>query len=104
MFIYSLFFFVLIANLIGNIPYNYTITTSIIVSIGFSFTIFIGVTILGLITKKINFFSHFVPEGCPLALAPLLSLIELISYCARAFSLGIRLFANMKVRIGNSPL
>ena len=95
MFIYSLFFFILIANLIGNIPYNYTITTSLIVSIGTSVTIFIGVTLLGLITKKISFFSSFVPEGTPLALVPLLSLIELISYTARAFSLGIRLFANM---------
>ena len=95
MFIYSLFFFILISNLIGNVPYNYTITTSLIVSIGASVTIFIGVTILGLITKKISFFSGFVPEGTPLALVPLISLIELISYCARAFSLGIRLFANM---------
>jgi len=94
-FIYSIFCLILIANLVGNIPYNYTITTSIIVSIGASVIIFIGVTILGLITKKISFFSHFVPEGCPLGLAPLLSLIELISYSARAFSLGIRLFANM---------
>ena len=94
-FVYSLFFFILIANLIGNIPYNYTITTSLIVSIGTSVTIFIGVTLLGLITKKISFFSSFVPEGTPLALVPLLSLIELISYTARAFSLGIRLFANM---------
>lgn len=94
-FIYSLFIFILIANLLGNIPYNYTITTSVIVSIGLSLTIFIGVTILGLVTKRIEFFSHFVPEGCPLVLAPLLSLIELISYSARAVSLGIRLFANM---------
>ena len=94
-FVYSLFFFILIANLIGNIPYNYTITTSLISTMGFSITVFIGVTILGLITKKINFFSHFVPEGTPLPLTPVLSLIELISYCARAFSLGIRLFANM---------
>nr|WUR10617.1 ATP synthase F0 subunit a [Elmerina hispida] len=94
-FVYSLFFFILIANLIGNVPYTYTITTSLIVSIGTSVTIFIGVTLLGLITKKITFFSHFVPEGCPLPLTPLLSLIELISYIARAFSLGIRLFANM---------
>lgn len=94
-FIYSIFCFILIANLVGNIPYNYTITTSIVVSIGASVIIFTGVTILGLITKKISFFSHFVPEGCPLGLAPLLSLIELISYSARAFSLGIRLFANM---------
>ena len=52
-FIYSLFFFVLFANLIGNIPYNFTVTTSLIVSIGLSFTIFIGVTILGLVVKKL---------------------------------------------------
>ena len=95
MFIYSLFFFILIANLVGNIPYNYTITTSLIVSMGTSVTIFIGVTILGLITKRISFFSHFVPDGTPLALVPLLSLIELVSYTARDFSLGIRLFANI---------
>ncbi|EGN91974.1 hypothetical protein SERLA73DRAFT_66557 [Serpula lacrymans var. lacrymans S7.3] len=94
-FIYSLFFFILIANLIGNIPYTYTITTSIIVSIGLSFTILIGVTILGLSIHKIHFFSFFIPSGTPLALVPLLVLIELISYLARAFSLGIRLFANV---------
>ena len=94
-FIYSLFFFILIANLTGNIPYSFTITTSIIVSIGFSFTILIAVTILGLSIHKLHFFSYFVPSGCPLALVPLLVLIESVSYLARAFSLGIRLFANM---------
>lgn len=94
-FIYSLFFFILISNLLGNIPYSYTITTSVIVSIGLSFTILIGVTILGLSIHKIHFFSFFIPSGTPLALVPLLVLIELISYLARAFSLGIRLFANV---------
>jgi len=94
-FIYSLFFFVIIANLTGNVPYNYTITTSIICSIGLSFTIFIGVTIIGLSQHKVRFFSFFVPSGTPLALVPLLVLIEVVSYVARAFSLGIRLFANM---------
>jgi F-type H+-transporting ATPase subunit a len=94
-FIYSLFFFILIANLTGNIPYSYTITSSIIVSIGLSFTIFIGVTILGLSIHKLHFFSYFVPSGTPLGLVPLMVLIELVSYIARAGSLGIRLFANM---------
>ena len=94
-FIYSIFFFILIANLTGNIPYSFTITTSIIVSIGFSFTILIAVTILGLSIHKLHFFSYFVPSGCPLALVPLLVLIESVSYLARALSLGIRLFANM---------
>ena len=94
-FIYSLFFFVLIANLFGNIPYSFTVTSSIIVSIGLSFTIFIGVTILGLSIHRLHFFSYFIPSGTPLALVPLLVLIELISYIARAGSLGIRLFANI---------
>jgi F-type H+-transporting ATPase subunit a len=94
-FIYSLFFFVLIANLFGNVPYSFTITSSVIVSIGLSFTIFIGVTILGLSIHRLHFFSYFIPSGTPLALVPLLVLIELISYIARAGSLGIRLFANI---------
>jgi F-type H+-transporting ATPase subunit a len=94
-FIYSLFFFILVANLVGNVPYSFTITTSVIVSIGLSFTILIGVTILGLSIHKLHFFSFFIPSGTPLALVPLLVLIELISYLARAFSLGIRLFANV---------
>nr|YP_009926590.1 ATP synthase F0 subunit a [Wolfiporia cocos]QNH92648.1 ATP synthase F0 subunit a [Wolfiporia cocos]QNH92718.1 ATP synthase F0 subunit a [Wolfiporia cocos] len=94
-FIYSLFIFILIANLTGNVPYSFTITTSIIVSIGLSFTILVAVTILGLSIHKIHFFSYFVPSGTPFALAWLLVLIELISYLARAFSLGLRLFANL---------
>ena len=94
-FIYSLFFFILIANLFGNVPYSFTITTSIMVSIGLSFTILIAVTILGLSIHKLHFFSYFVPSGTPLALVPLLVLIEMVSYLARAFSLGIRLFANV---------
>ena len=93
-FIYSLFFFILIANLSGNVPYGFTVATSIMVSIGLSMTIFIGVTILGLRLHKVHFFSFFVPSGTPLGLVPLLVPIELISYLARAFSLGVRLFAN----------
>ena len=93
--VYSVFFFVIIANLTGNVPYNYTIGTSIIVSLGISITIFIGVTILGLSLHKLNFFSFFIPAGTPLALTPVLTLIELVSYVARAFSLGVRLLANL---------
>jgi len=94
-FIYSLFFFILIGNLIGSVPYSFTITTSAVVSIGLSFTIWVGVTILGLSIHKVHFFSYFIPSGTPLALVPLLVLIELVSYVARAASLGLRLFANM---------
>jgi F-type H+-transporting ATPase subunit a len=94
-FIYSLFFFVIIANLTGNVPYSFTITTSVIVSIGLSVMIFIGVTTLGLSIHGVHFFSYFIPSGTPLVLVPMLVLIELISYLARAVSLGVRLFANM---------
>lgn len=94
-FIYSLFFFLIIANLNGNIPYAYTLTTSAIVCLGLSVIIFLGVTILGLSLHGIHFFSFFVPSGTPLALVPMLVLIELISYLARAVSLGVRLFSNI---------
>jgi F-type H+-transporting ATPase subunit a len=94
-FIYSLFFFIIIANLTGNVPYSYTVTTSVIVAIGLSVMIFIGVTTLGLMTHGVHFFSYFIPSGTPLLLVPMLVLIELISYSARAVSLGVRLFANM---------
>jgi F-type H+-transporting ATPase subunit a len=67
-FIYSLFFFITIANLVGNTPYSFTISTSIILSVGLSFTIFIGVTIIGLTTHGLHFFSFFIPSGTPLAL------------------------------------
>ena len=94
-FIYSLFMFILIANYLGAVPYSFTITTSAIVSLGLSLTIWIAVTILGLSIHKLHFFSFFVPSGTPLPLLPLLVLIELVSYVARAASLGLRLFANL---------
>jgi F-type H+-transporting ATPase subunit a len=94
-FIYSLFFFILIGNLISNVPYSFAVTASGVVSLGLSMTIFIGVTILALSIHGIKFFSFFIPVGTPLALVPLLVLIELVSYLARSVSLGVRLFANI---------
>jgi len=94
-FIYSLFFFILLGNLISNVPYSFAVTASGVVSIGLSLTIFIGVTILAFYVHGLKFFSFFVPAGTPLGLVPLLVLIELLSYSARALSLGVRLFANI---------
>jgi len=94
-FIYSLFVFVLISNLIGNVVYNFCISTSAIYTLGLSLTIFIGVTVLGLFLHKFIFFSFFVPSGAPLIIVPILSLVELVSYLARAVSLGVRLFSNI---------
>jgi len=93
--IYSLFFFILISNLVGNIVYNFAITTSAILTLGLSVIIFLGFTILAVSIHKFKFFGTFVPEGCPLPLVPLLVLIELASYCSRAISLGVRLFSNI---------
>jgi len=94
-FVYSLFFFILIGNLISNVPYSFAVTASGVVALGLSFTIFIGVTLLALSIHGIKFFAFFIPSGTPLYLVPLLVLIELISYLARAVSLGVRLFANI---------
>jgi F-type H+-transporting ATPase subunit a len=94
-FIYSIFFYILIANLISNVPYSFAVTASGIVSLGLSLTIFIGVTILAFSIHGLKFFAFFIPSGTPLSLVPLLVLIELVSYLARAVSLGVRLFANI---------
>lgn len=94
-FIYSLFVFVLISNLVSNVPYNLAMTSSAILCLGLSVTIFLGVTILALVKHQLKFFSFFVPAGTPLMLVPLLVLIELVSYFARSVSLGLRLFANL---------
>jgi len=94
-FIYSLFVFVLISNLVSNVPYNLAMTSSAILCLGLSVTIFLGVSILALVKHQLKFFSFFVPAGTPLMLVPLLVLIELVSYFARSVSLGLRLFANL---------
>jgi F-type H+-transporting ATPase subunit a len=93
--IYSLFFFILISNLVGNITYNFAVTTSAILCLGLSIIIFLGFSILSISIHKFRFFSTFLPEGCPLPLVPLLVLIELASYASRAVSLGVRLFSNL---------
>ena len=94
-FIFSLFMFILFGNLLGMIPYSYTFTSQIIVTITLALIIFIGVTLLALIKHKLKFFTFFFPSGVPIALAPLLIPIEIISYLMRPVSLSVRLFANM---------
>lgn len=94
-FIFTLFSFILTLNLIGMIPYNYSVTSQIIVSIGLSFTIWVFATLTGFVRHGINYLSMFYPQGAPLALAPLLVVIELLSYSARAISLGARLSINI---------
>jgi F-type H+-transporting ATPase subunit a len=94
-FIYVLFIFILINNLIGMIPYSFAATSHFILTFSLSFTVVLGATILGFSKHGTKFFSLFVPAGCPLGLLPLLVLIEFISYLARNVSLGLRLSANI---------
>jgi F-type H+-transporting ATPase subunit a len=77
------------------IPYSFASTSHFVLTFGLSFTIVLGATILGFTKHGLEFFSLFVPAGCPLALLPLLVLIEFISYLARNISLGLRLAANI---------
>src|SRR6478752_689509 len=94
-FIYTLFIFILINNLIGMVPYSFASTSHFVLTFAISFTIVLGTTILGFQKHGLEFFSLLVPAGCPLALLPLLVLIEFISYLARNISLGLRLAANI---------
>jgi F-type H+-transporting ATPase subunit a len=94
-FIYTLFLFILINNLIGMVPYSFATTSHFVLTFALSFSVVLGATILGLKKHNLKFFSLFVPAGCPLGLLPLLIIIEFISYLARNMSLGLRLAANV---------
>jgi ATP synthase subunit 6 len=94
-YIYVLFFFLLLANLLGMIPYSFTVTSHLIFTFTLSFSTFFAINIIGIRKHGLKFFGLFLPTGAPLVVAPYLIIIELISYIARVFSLAIRLFANM---------
>ena len=94
-FIFSLFIFLLVVNLIGMVPYSFTITSHIIVTLMFALTVYIGVTIIMIREHGFHAMSVFLPAGAPFALYPLLIAIELISNVMRIISLSVRLFANM---------
>lgn len=94
-FILSLFLFVLVANLLGMLPYSFTVTSHIIVTFALAFFIFVGVTLVGFARHGISYLKLFVPSGVPIFLLPLIIVIEVISYLSRPVSLSVRLFANM---------
>ena len=94
-FIFSLFMFVLFCNMVGMLPYSFTVTSHIIVTFVLASFIFIGVTIIGFIKHGFGYLKLFVPSGVPAVLLPLIVVIEIISYLSRPISLSVRLFANM---------
>lgn len=93
--VFCVFTFVLISNLVGMVPYSFTITSHMAVTFAIGFSIFVGITIIGFIEHGLHYFSLLKPEGAPVAMLPFLVAVEFISYVIRPFSLSIRLFANM---------
>ena len=94
-FIFTLFMFVLFCNMVGMLPYSFTVTSHIIITFILAIFIFIAVTILGFVKHGIKYLQLFVPKGVPIILLPLIVIIEIISYLSRPISLSVRLFANM---------
>lgn len=93
-FILTIFIFVLSANLLSMIPFGIALTSHLIVTMWLSLSVCSAIFVLGLVYKNVQFLKIFIPK-CPLMLLPLLILIELFSYIIRAFSLSIRLTANI---------
>jgi len=94
-FIFSLFMFVLFCNMLGMLPYSFTVTSHIIVTFALAAVIFVGVTIIGFVNHGVGYLKLFIPSGVPVFLLPLIVIIEIISYLSRPVSLSVRLFANM---------
>nr|AAD02026.2 ATP synthase F0 subunit 6 [Tetilla sp. (in: sponges)] len=94
-FVLCLFIFIAMLNVLGLFPYVFVPTAQIVITLGLSVSIIIAVTLLGVLTFKLKFFSILMPGGVPLVLAPFLVVIETASYLIKAISLGVRLAANI---------
>jgi F-type H+-transporting ATPase subunit a len=94
-FIFSLFMFILFGNMLGMLPYSFTFTSHLAVTLGMALVVFIGTTVIAFMKHGFRFFSFFLPHGTPWFVAPLLVPIEILSYFTRPVSLSLRLFANM---------
>jgi len=94
-FVFTLFFFVLMGNMLGMLPYAFTYTSHIAVTFALAAMVIVLVTVVALRIHGLHFFSYFFPDGAPKLLAPLIVPVEIISYLSRPVSLSIRLFANM---------
>ncbi|CAK7192791.1 ATP synthase subunit a [Commensalibacter sp. Nvir] len=94
-FIFALFFYILIGNYIGLLPFSFAFTSHIVVTVSLALMVFILAIIVSIKNQGLKFFAHFMPAGAPILMAPLLVPIEILSYLSRPISLSIRLFANM---------
>ena len=93
--VYSIFMFILVANVLSIIPYTFSVTSHIIVTAAFSLLVFLTVVIFGFYKNGLKFFKIFVPSGIPIYILPLVVAIEIISFLSRPLSHSVRLFANM---------
>jgi F-type H+-transporting ATPase subunit a len=93
--IFTIFMFILVLNLLGLVPYSFTVTSHIIVTFAFAAMVWLVVTAIGFINHGAGFLKLFVPSGVPWWLLPIIVVIELISYLIRPISHSVRLFANM---------
>jgi F-type H+-transporting ATPase subunit a len=93
--VFSLFSFVLIANMLGMFPYFFTVTSHVIVTVAMALFVVGLVVVVGIYKHGLGWFKLFVPSGVPIAILPFISLIEIISFLSRPISLGLRLFGNM---------
>jgi F-type H+-transporting ATPase subunit a len=94
-FIFTLFMFVLASNMLGLVPYSFTVTSHIIITFALAATVFVGATVYGFVKHGFGYLKLFAPDGIPAVMLPLLIVIEVISYLSRPISLSVRLFANM---------
>jgi F-type H+-transporting ATPase subunit a len=94
-FVFSLFMFVLVLNLLGLMPYFFTVTSHIVITAALAATVILMVIVYGFYRNGLGFMKLFVPQGVPGYLLPLVVLIEVLSFLSRPISLSVRLFANM---------
>jgi F-type H+-transporting ATPase subunit a len=93
--VFTLFMFILVANMVGLIPYTFTVTSHIIITISLAMVVFLTVVIYGFSKNGLKFLKLFVPSGIPIAILPLVVFIEVFSFFLRPISHSVRLFANM---------
>src|SRR3990172_1141997 len=94
-FVFTLFMFILAVNLIGTIPYTFTVTTHIVITATLALSVFATVLVYGFWKNGLHFFNLFVPKGIPIYILPLIVFIEVLSFLSRPISHSVRLFANM---------
>ena len=93
--VFSLFMFIMVSNMIGIIPYTFTVSSHIIVTVSLALLVFLTVLVYGFYKNGLKFFKLFVPSGVPIYILPLVVLIEIISFFLKPISHSVRLFANM---------